>query len=171
MEIVDAYSFGSFLLELLTGRRLGHLAQTAKDEGADLVEHKKPCYKWDCKTSNPGRRRRSWCGATSTSCVTACPHMQRTRSRDKAKYDWRYKRTQIHWEIHPMIILPQIGQMYHSSRWNLWERRKSNLNSLKWWHDLIKFMMAIKVLYLFWLVWFARRLCVFHIPLICMVNY
>ncbi|XP_050241024.1 non-functional pseudokinase ZRK2-like [Quercus robur] len=33
MEIVDAYSFGSFLLELLTGRRLGHLAQAAKDEG------------------------------------------------------------------------------------------------------------------------------------------
>ena len=39
MEIVDAYSFGSFLLELLTGRRLGHLTQTAKDEGADLVEN------------------------------------------------------------------------------------------------------------------------------------
>ncbi|XP_030923334.1 non-functional pseudokinase ZED1-like [Quercus lobata] len=33
MEIVDVYSFRSFLLELLTGRRLGHLAQTAKDEG------------------------------------------------------------------------------------------------------------------------------------------
>ncbi|XP_023918255.1 non-functional pseudokinase ZRK2-like [Quercus suber] len=39
MEKVDVYSFGSFLLELLTGRRLGHLAQTAKDEGADLVEN------------------------------------------------------------------------------------------------------------------------------------
>ncbi|KAK4584962.1 hypothetical protein RGQ29_022579 [Quercus rubra] len=39
MEMVDVYSFGSFLLELLTGRRLGHLAQTAKDEGADLIEN------------------------------------------------------------------------------------------------------------------------------------
>lgn len=73
-------------------------------------EHKKtPCYKWDCETSNPGRRR-SWCRATSTSSVTSCPHMQRTRSRDKAKYGRHYRRSKKHWENHPIIILPQIGQ-------------------------------------------------------------
>lgn len=38
-EKLDVYSFGSFLLELLTGRRLGHLAQTAIDVDAGLEEN------------------------------------------------------------------------------------------------------------------------------------
>lgn len=38
-EKLDVHSFGSFLLELLTGRRLGHLAQTAIDVGAGLEEN------------------------------------------------------------------------------------------------------------------------------------